>query len=104
MPDRRPWHHKRKSRHERGYGTAWEKVRDEALKRDKRLCQPCLKNGRVTSANAVDHIEPKAKGGTDDLANLQSICRSCHLDKTMTDAGHRRKLAIGADGWPVENS
>jgi 5-methylcytosine-specific restriction protein A len=61
-----------------------------------------LQEGRVKAANAVDHIKPKAKGGTDDLANLQGICRACHLNKSLTDQGYRRKRAIGLDGWPVE--
>lgn len=71
------------------------------MQRDKRLCQPCLKEGRVTAANAVDHIVQKAAGGTDDLDNLQAICRACHLDKTMTDNGRRKKTTIGLDGWPT---
>lgn len=71
------------------------------MKRDQRLCQPCLKENRVSPANAVDHIVAKARGGSDDLANLQAICRACHLDKTLTDAGRRRKVTIGLDGWPL---
>jgi 5-methylcytosine-specific restriction protein A len=97
-----PWRHERESRHARGYGTAWGKARKEAMARDKGLCQPCLKDGRVTAAHAVDHIMSKAKGGTDDLDNLQAICRACHLDKTLTELGRRRKRRIGIDGWAVE--
>jgi 5-methylcytosine-specific restriction protein A len=67
---------------ERGYGHAWRVLRARILKRDKYLCQPCLKAGRVTPASAVDHIIPKAKGGTDADENLQSICRPCHDWKT----------------------
>lgn len=98
------WQHKRSSRHERGYGSAWDRLRKEVMARDMRLCQPCLKDDRVTAAHAVDHIKSKASGGTDDLDNLQAICRSCHLDKTMRDCGRRRKPSIGADGWPMEQS
>ena len=99
---RSTWNHQRESRHARGYGTAWEKLRKQALARDKGLCQPCLRAERVTAAHAVDHIKQKAAGGTDDLENLQSICRACHLDKTLTDNGRRRKVQIAEDGWPVK--
>lgn len=100
LAPRKSWQHKRASRHARGYGTAWEKLRKEVMQRDKGLCQPCVSNGRYTPAHAVDHIVQKASGGTDDLANLQAICRACHLDKTMTDNGRRKRVTIGHDGWP----
>lgn len=77
----------RKSRHERGYGTAWDKLRKRIMERDNYLCQPCKAKGRITGAKAVDHIEPKAKGGTDDPNNLQAICGPCHDDKTIEDRG-----------------
>lgn len=76
----------RESRHKRGYGAAWDRVRKQALRRDNHLCQPCLSRGHITAAEAVDHITPKARGGTDDLSNLQSICGDCHNDKTATEA------------------
>ena len=89
------------SRHERGYGSAWDRVRLQALKRDNYLCQPCLKQGRVTVAKAVDHITPKAKGGTDDMDNLQAICDPCHIEKTAKDEGWKRPRTVGLDGYPV---
>ncbi len=89
------------SRHERGYGTAWDKLRKLVLQRDKHLCQPCQRARRVTPATQVDHITPKAKGGTDELTNLQSICAPCHEAKTLEDEGKRPKVEIGVDGWPA---
>lgn len=77
---------KRGNRHERGYGTAWTKLREFVLKRDEGLCKPCKAAGRVTLASEVDHRIPKAEGGTDDESNLQAICRTCHLDKTQAEA------------------
>lgn len=91
------------SRHNRGYGTHWDKMRVYVLRRDKGLCQPCLRNNRTSLANAVDHIVPKAKGGTDDMENLESICAPCHKDKTTKDAGGRVKPRFSVDGWPVES-
>ncbi|MEW8230368.1 MAG: HNH endonuclease signature motif containing protein [Candidatus Thiodiazotropha endolucinida] len=75
----------RGNRHERGYGNAWEKLRQEILERDHFLCQPCLRKGQTTVARQVDHIRPKADGGTDDTDNLQSICISCHKAKTARE-------------------
>lgn len=100
---RAAWDHAGKSRQARGYGAAWDRLRKEVMKRDKGLCQACLRYDRVTAAHAVDHIHPKAKGGSDDLANLEAICRPCHIDKTMRDNGRRTKLKrpIGQDGWPL---
>ncbi len=77
------WNHGGKSRQERGYGRAWEKLREHVLLRDMRLCQECLrKESMVTLATEVDHILPKSQGGTDDLDNLQSLCHRCHSKKT----------------------
>lgn len=76
----------RGTRHQRGYGTAWDKLRRLVLKRDAGLCQPCSRDGVVTSANIVDHIVPRAQGGDDDPGNLQVICRSCHTRKTAGEA------------------
>jgi len=81
-------HHNGKSRHERGYGTAWDKLRLKILKRDINLCQPCKRQGKLTPANAVDHIVQKASGGTDNPTNLQSICNACHKAKTASESAH----------------
>ncbi len=102
---RKAWDHGGKSRHERGYGTAWEKLRAEVLASEP-LCRPCFRASprRTTIATAVDHIVSKAKGGTDDRANLQSICMPCHGRKSIEEGGGkpRRRKRIGADGWPVD--
>lgn len=90
------------SRHHRGYGTHWDKMRVYVLRRDKSLCQPCLRNNRTTLANAVDHIVPKAQGGSDDVDNLQAICGDCHHDKTLRDEGKRVRSRYSLSGWPEE--
>jgi 5-methylcytosine-specific restriction enzyme A len=69
-----PWDHGGRGRIERGYDHRWMKLRLVVLARDQHLCQPCRRARRVSPATAVDHIIPKAKGGTDDLANLEAIC------------------------------
>lgn len=92
------WKHQL-SRHERGYGTQWDKLRKRILIRDKYLCQVCLKQGIPTPAKQVDHIIPKAQLGTDDTDNLQSICIPCHKAKTKAETSKRP--VIGLDGWPA---
>lgn len=79
-------YHQGKNRHERGYGNAWEKLRRKILKRDKQLCQVCIKLGLYTPAQAVDHIIPKSNNGTDQPNNLQSICNACHKVKTYSES------------------
>ena len=58
----------------------WRKKREHILKRDKHLCQHCLKNGKVTAANTVHHIKELEE--YPDLAltdsNLISLCFDCH--------------------------
>lgn len=75
----------RGSNTERGYGWQWKKLRDRIMQRDYGLCQVCMRHGRVTPATEVDHLIPKAKGGTDEDANLRAICRPCHAEKTALD-------------------
>ena len=77
---------RRGSRHERGYGTAWDKRRLRILKRDAGICQACLRDGVVHQGTEVDHIVPKARGGTDDDENLQTICREAHRAKTQAES------------------
>jgi len=72
------------------------------------MCQQCLRGGRPTPLgvrpydHAVDHILGKAKGGTDDHDNLESLCAPCHDAKSATESGSgRAKIIISADGWPT---
>lgn len=100
---------RRGTRHERGYGSEWDRKRQEILKRDNGLCCPCRRAARVTIGREVDHVVPKARGGTDDDGNLQTICRACHKAKTAAEArgrvwvepsaGGQAQAAAPAVGW-----
>jgi 5-methylcytosine-specific restriction protein A len=83
---RKPWHHSKQSRHDRGYGAQWVKTRTIIIGRDRGLCQPCERSGRVTPFTEVDHIKPKSQGGNDDHGNLECICADCHQTKTQAEA------------------
>ncbi|WP_315972696.1 HNH endonuclease [Aeromonas caviae] len=73
------------SRHQRGYGSEWDKLRQVILVRDGYLCLTCLALGIYTPATTVDHVVAKAHGGTDDPSNLASICDPCHGVKTAKE-------------------
>lgn len=45
--------------------------------RDDFTCQRCGARRRLS----IDHIIPRSKGGTDDLANLQTLCSPCNSGK-----------------------
>ncbi|USK87225.1 HNH endonuclease [Peribacillus asahii] len=46
----------------------------------------CIKDGRLTGAQMVDHIVPIKRGGAQlDMNNLQSLCNACHNKKTANE-------------------
>ena len=78
----------RGSSYERGYNNHWRKYRILFL-REHPLCEICLKEGKITQANVVDHIKPH-KGNKDlfwDENNHQALCKECHDRKTATEDG-----------------
>lgn len=56
------------------------KLRFEVFKRDSFTCQYCGKKAPDVILNA-DHIEPVAKGGTNDISNLITSCFECNSGK-----------------------
>ena len=59
---------------------AWKRLRIQALNRDKWLCQECLRQGRITQAREVHHLqdlETHPELGLE-LSNLESLCHDCH--------------------------
>lgn len=76
---------------ERGYDTAWRKVRDQHL-REEPLCQMCMEAGRVTAATVVDHIVSIADRPDLrlDRSNLRSLCKPHHDARTARDQGFAR--------------
>lgn len=55
-------------------------IREFAFARDGYRCQSC---GQLATAKTLelDHIEPLSQGGTNDLSNLQTLCRRCNRRK-----------------------
>lgn len=59
-------------------------------RRDKYRCKYCQE--LCTERNVtVDHIFPKWKGGTNDMNNLVTSCRSCNLAKGKKEEKNTRK-------------
>ncbi|WP_313075834.1 HNH endonuclease signature motif containing protein [Melaminivora sp.] len=102
----------KESRHARGYGAEWDKLREQILQRDGYLCHcPECQGGKLRAlpAHEVDHIKPKAwfrsgraKGNPDDPRNLRAVNRDCHKRLTAVQKGHRPAVRIGVDGFPVK--
>ena len=92
----------RGNRHQRGYGNEWDKIRQYVLQMNLGMCSGCLDNGQYTKATQIDHIIPKAKGGSDDIDNLQPLCEPCHKLKTARDKGHKPRLGSDSEGFPVD--
>ena len=44
-------------------------------------CPSCHKAIKTQEYLTIDHIIPKANGGTDDIQNLQPMCKTCNSDK-----------------------
>ena len=65
-------------------GRRWQVVRRAALDRDGWRCRACGKAGVLE----VDHVVRIEDGGSEyDLANCQTLCRSCHVSKTSAERG-----------------
>ena len=71
------------------------------MRRTKGLCEHCLANGITRAASVVDHTTPLALGGSDEDDNTRNLCKPCHDAVTAEQFGHRKKVTIGRDGWPV---
>ena len=63
---------------------AWQRVREQAMQRDARLCVDCLKKNRITPAEEVHHIVELTQDNINNpaialnLDNLVCLCRECH--------------------------
>ena len=66
------------------YNGAWPRVRRAFLAAHP-LCEMCLREGRTTAAEHVHHIIPLSDGGTNDDANLQSLCKRHHSSVHMQE-------------------
>ena len=52
----------------------------KSLKRDKYRCRECGATNKETTLE-IDHIVPVSKGGTNNINNLQTLCKECNRVK-----------------------
>ena len=63
--------------------------------RDEFKCVYCGRNPRDHNTTLeVEHVHPKAKGGTDSLDNLVTACRECNAGKSDFLLSERQKTII----------
>ena len=80
------------SRHHAEIGqAAWEVIRQRAFAEQGRRCSRCGKAGALE----VHHVKELAHGGTNDLSNLEVLCRDCHI------ATHRPVHGVESQAWQV---
>jgi 5-methylcytosine-specific restriction protein A len=69
----------------RGYGSDWRKIRAKVLAAHQKawpgICPGWQREPHLSDDLTVDHVKPKSKGGTDELENLQVLCRPCNSAK-----------------------
>lgn len=75
----------------------WKQIRAEQLEVEP-FCRICKRNGKLTRATEVDHIEPH---NGDEFkfffGPFQSLCHSCHTKKT-NDERRRTRIEGGGGG------
>lgn len=72
----------------------WPQVTRRAVyKRDKGICAHCGKQAKRGQRWDMDHIKPLVESNGDlsywKLPNLQTLCPSCHIQKTSKEATSR---------------
>lgn len=70
------WHHRRRNADGKHSYGEWE-----TLKAQYNWTCPCCKKREPKMKLSVDHIVPLSKGGSNNIENIQPLCRSCNCKK-----------------------
>ncbi len=82
--------------HTRLNARRWAAVRRVVFKRDGYRCVICKRAGRLEA----DHVTPLQREPAQDVYDpngLQTLCRSCHIEKTRKE--NRRALTPAEIAW-----
>jgi 5-methylcytosine-specific restriction endonuclease McrA len=60
-----------------------ESIKKKVAADQKWNCKKC--QSILDATYEIDHIMPLYKGGSNDIINLQALCRNCHGNKTLED-------------------
>jgi len=91
QPERKAQARRRNDNNEFYNSQAWRKYR-RAFIDNNPLCVVCDGSGLFVVGTVVDHIVPINEGGSKwDIANLQTLCDSCHAIKSGREAHTGRK-------------
>lgn len=64
------------------------------LARDNWTCCSCGRSSKEEGITLeVDHIVPRSRGGSNDIGNLQTLCKKCNIGKSNRDATDLRRKA-----------
>lgn len=79
-----------------------KRLRFEILRRDNHTCQYCGEKAPDVVLH-VDHVKPKALGGTDGPDNLVTACKDCNSGKasTILASDHAQEIAKRNVDWEV---
>lgn len=78
----------------------WEGTRDTIRKRDRYLCQDCLKKGMITPGEEVHHIIPLTPDNINDMSitinpkNLVLLCKECHKARHKALEGKESRYTV----------
>jgi len=66
----------------------WKSLVRAVKARDRSICQKCRK---LAPNGEVDHKINRARGGRDELSNLQWMCKPCHRIKTIWESAYGKR-------------
>lgn len=75
------------------------RVRHAVFQKDGYRCRECNRSKEDGAILEIDHIVPVAKGGTNDISNLQTLCKECNRGK-YTDVWVGGELDYNSRGNP----
>ena len=94
----------REAAHDFYNSPAWVKAREYHLQKVGRLCERCLKQGLVTPARVVHHIQPITPQTINDPRitlddrNLQALCQDCHAEVHKGEHRAPKRWIVSDDG------